>query len=157
MVKVELRGMVRALVWSAVVLFAAGCASNLGGGAYERSEARGVMNVRFGEVTTVRPVLLEGTESGVGALSGAAIGGIAGSGVGGGRGSAIATVIGAVAGGVAGAAIEGGATKRQGIEVTVKLDGGQYLAVVQEDGGEEFRVGERVRILDGRGATRVAR
>ena len=134
-----------------------GCASSLTGGAYDRTEARGAMAVRFGEVTTVRPVLVEGTKSGVGTVSGAAIGGIAGSTLGGGRGAAISTVIGAVAGGIAGSAIESGSTKKPGIEVTVRLDNGQYLAVVQEDGGEEVRAGERVRILDGSGNTRVAR
>jgi len=135
----------------------AGCASNLGGGTYERTEARGAMNVRFGEVTTVRPVRLEGTQSGVGTMSGAAIGGVAGSTVGGGKGAAVAAVLGAVAGGIAGSAIENNTTQRAGIEVTLKLDNGQYIAVVQEDGGENFQVGERVRILDGQGATRVAR
>ena len=105
----------------------------------------------------MRPVKLEGTESGVGTMSGAAVGGIAGSTVGGGRGSAIAAVIGAVAGGIAGAAIEDSTTRRTGIEVTVKLDSGQYIAVVQEDGGENFQLGERVRVLDGRGTTRVSR
>lgn len=153
------RGRTRAgaLGWVVALGLLAGCTSNLGGGAYERAEARGAMAVRFGEVTTVRPVLLEGTQSGVGTMSGAAVGGIAGSGVGGGKGSAVAAVIGAVAGGIAGAAIEKNTTQRQGIEVTVKMDNGQYLAVVQEDNGENFRTGERVRILDGQGNTRVAR
>lgn len=134
-----------------------GCASDLGGDSYERAEARGVMTVRFGEVTTVRPVKLEGTESGVGTLSGAAIGGIAGSSVGGGKGSAVAAVIGAVAGGIAGSAIENNTTRKLGVEITVKLDNGQYIAVVQQEGGENFQLGERVRILDGNGTTRVAR
>ena len=134
-----------------------GCASDLRGGSYERTEARGVMSVRFGTVTTVRTVKLEGRQSPVGTMSGAAIGGIAGSSVGGGKGSAIATVIGAVAGGIAGSTMERNATERKGVEVTLQLDGGQYIAVVQEDGGENFVVGERVRVLDGRGNTRVAR
>lgn len=145
-------------LWAIVALGGvSGCASDLGGGSYERTEARGVMTVRFGEVTTVRPVQLEGTESGVGTLSGAAIGGIAGSSVGGGKGAAVAAVIGAVAGGIAGTAIENNATRAAGVEVTVKLDSGQYIAVVQQDGGENFQLGERVRILDSRGTTRVAR
>ena len=143
-------GLVALLALMALSLIT-GCASDLGGGSYERTEARGVMSVRFGEVTTVRPVKLEGTESGVGIMSGAAVGGIAGSGVGGGRGAAIATVIGAVAGGMAGAAIEDSSTRRAGVEITVKLDSGQYIAVVQQDGGENFQLGELVRVLDGRG------
>jgi outer membrane lipoprotein SlyB len=39
----------------------------------------------------------------------------------------------------------------------VRLDNGPYLAVVQEDGGEQFRPGERVRILRDGGTTRVTR
>ena len=115
------------------------------------------MTVQFGMVESVRAVQLEGTKTPVGPVAGAAVGGIAGSGVGGGRGAAIATVLGAVAGGVAGAAIEEGATRKPGVEVTVRLDNGEYLAVVQEDGGEQFRAGERVRILYDGGTTRVTR
>jgi outer membrane lipoprotein SlyB len=48
-------------------------------------------------------------------------------------------------------------TRKQGIEVTLKMDNGELLAIVQEDGGENFVPGERVRLLqDGRN-TRVTR
>ena len=134
-----------------------GCASGLGGGTYERGEARRTMVVQYGTVEAVRAVKLEGTKTPVGPLAGAAVGGIAGSGVGGGRGQAVATVIGAVAGGLAGAAVEEGATRQQGVEVTVRLDNGQVLAVVQEDSGEGFRPGDRVRLVRDAGTTRVAR
>ncbi len=140
---------------AAVVL--AGCAAGQGGGTYSRGEARRAMVVQFGSVEAVRPVQLEGTKSPVGSLSGAAVGGIAGSSVGGNRGSAIGAVVGAVVGGVAGAALEEGVTRKPGIEVTVRLDNDQYLAVVQEDQGERFMPGERVRVLRDGGTTRVAR
>lgn len=135
----------------------AGCASGLGGGDYQRAEARRVINVRMGVVESVRPVKLEGTKSPVGSLGGAAIGGIAGSTVGQGKGAAIAAVIGAVAGGLAGAAAEEGVTRKQGVEVTLKMDNGELLAVTQEDGGENFQPGERVRLLQDGGTTRVTR
>jgi outer membrane lipoprotein SlyB len=115
------------------------------------------MTVQYGVVDAVRPVQLEGTKSPVGAVAGAAVGGIAGSGVGGGRGAAIATVVGAVAGGLAGAAIEEGVTRSPGVEVTVRLDNGQVLAVVQDDRGEAFRPGDSVRVVRDGGTTRVAR
>ena len=134
-----------------------GCASGLGGGNYERAEARRVMSVRLGVVESVRPVKLEGTNSPVGTIGGAAVGGIAGSTVGGGKGSAIAAVVGAVAGGLAGAAAEEGLTRKQGVEVTVKMDNGELLAVVQEDGGENFAPGERVRLVQDGRTTRVTR
>jgi outer membrane lipoprotein SlyB len=134
-----------------------GCASGLGGGDYERAEARRVMNVRMGIIESVRLVKLEGTKSPVGTLGGAAVGGIAGSTVGGGKGSAIAAVVGAVVGGIAGSAAEEGMTRKQGVEVTVKLDNGEILAIVQEDGGEGFKPGERVRLLQDGRTTRVTR
>lgn len=115
------------------------------------------MVVQFGAVESVRGVRLEGTKSPVGTVAGAAVGGIAGSSVGGGRGSAIAAVIGAVAGGLAGSAIEEGVTRTQGVEVTVQLENGQYLAVVQADEGEQFMPGERVRVLRDGGTSRVTR
>lgn len=134
----------------AAVVLVAGCAQGLGGGSYTREEARREQNVRMGIVESVRPVQIEGTRSGVGPAAGAVIGGIAGSGVGQGRGSSVAAVIGGVAGGVAGQVIEQGATRRAGVEITVKLDNGELKAIVQE-ADETFRAGERVRILsDGR-------
>jgi outer membrane lipoprotein SlyB len=137
---------------SAAVLVAvlAGCAQGLGGGAYTRDEARREQNVRMGIVESVRPVQIEGTRTGVGPAAGAVVGGIAGSTVGGGRGSAAAAVLGAVAGGVAGQAVEQGTTRRTGVEITVKLNSGALVAIVQE-ADETFRAGDRVRILsDGR-------
>lgn len=133
----------------AVAMFA-GCAQGLGGGTYTRDEARREQNVRMGIVESVRPVQIEGTRSGVGPAAGAVVGGVAGSTVGGGRGAAVATVLGAVAGGVAGQAIEEGTTRANGVEVTVKLNSGALVAIVQA-ADETFRPGDRVRILsDGR-------
>src|SRR6185369_7317117 len=133
-----------------------GCASSLGGDTYSRTEARRVMNVRYAVVDAVRPVKLEGTKTPVGPVAGAAVGGIAGSSVGAGKGSAVAAVIGVVAGGLAGAAIEEGATRKPGVEVTLRMENGSLIAVVQEDDGENFQVGERVRVLEDGGTTRVA-
>ncbi|MBY0271308.1 MAG: glycine zipper 2TM domain-containing protein [Burkholderiales bacterium] len=128
----------------------AGCAQGLGGGSYTRDEARREQNVRLGVVESVRPVQIEGTRSGIGPAAGAVVGGVAGSTVGGGRGSTVAAVIGAVAGGVAGQAVEEGTTRKNGVEVTVKLNNGALVAIVQE-ADETFRAGDRVRILsDGR-------
>lgn len=129
----------------------AGCA-NLTGSSYERREARKEMSVRMGVVEGTRQVQLDGTQSGVGAIAGGAIGGIAGSNLGRGRGSTVGAIVGAVAGGVAGAAAEGAVTKKEGLEITVRLDNGQYVAITQEtDPNAAFRPGDRVRILsDGR-------
>ena len=135
----------------------AGCASGLGGDDYERSEARRIYEVKMGVVESVRSVKLEGTESGIGAAAGGAIGGIAGSTAGGGKGSAVAAVLGAVVGGLAGAATEEAGTRKAGVEITIRLDSGRFIALVQEDHDEKFQVGERVRILESGGQARVTR
>lgn len=140
-----------------IPLTLAGCASGLGGGDYARRDARKVQEVRMGTIEAVREVKLEGTRSGVGGVAGGAVGGIAGSGVGSGRGSAVAAVLGAVAGGIAGAAVEEAATRKPAVEITLRLDSGRLVAVVQEDAGENFRVGERVRLLESGGEARVTR
>jgi outer membrane lipoprotein SlyB len=77
-----------------------------------------------------------------------------GSTVGHGKGSAAGAVVGAVAGGVVGAATEEAVTRKPGMEITVKLDGGAMVAIVQE-ADEAFHPGERVRILSGGGVSRV--
>lgn len=136
-------------------LFVAACASSNSGSVYKRDDARKVQTVKTGVVESVRAVKLEGTKSPVGTVAGGAIGGIAGSSVGGGRGSAIAAVIGAVAGGLAGSAIEEGVTRKDALEITVKLDGGGLIAIVQE-ADEQFNPGEKVRIVEGGGTTRVS-
>ncbi len=135
------------------VLLAA-CASSNSGSVYKRDDARKVQTVKTGVVESVRTVKLEGTKSPVGTVAGGAVGGIAGSSVGHGRGSAIGAVIGAVAGGVAGSAIEEGVTRKDALEITVKLDGGAMIAIVQE-ADEEFHPGDKVRIVEGGDTSRV--
>ena len=140
-----------------LALFAAvlaGCASSKSGSVYSRDEARREQTVRLATVESVRTVLIEGTRSGVGTAAGGVVGGIAGSEVGRGKGAAVGAVLGAVAGGVAGSAIEEGATRRDGLEITVRLDSGGLRAIVQE-ADEQFKPGERVRLVTNRGVTRV--
>ena len=139
---------------AASVAVLGGCASSMSGGAYSREQARQVQEVKMGVVESVRQVRIEGTKSPVGTGAGAVVGGIAGSNVGGGKGSTIGAILGAVAGGVAGSALEEGVMREDGLEITVKLDNGHMIAVTQE-ADEQFKVGERVRVLSGGGVTRV--
>ena len=133
----------------------AGCASSNRGDVYSRGEARKEQTVRLATVESVRPVQIEGTRTPIGTVAGGALGGIAGSGVGGGRGSAAAAVLGAVGGGLAGAAIEEGVTRKQGVEITVRLENGELRAIVQEE-TDKFVAGQKVRLLSSGGVTRVS-
>lgn len=135
-----------------------GCAQpGLGGGNYTRGQVRGEQSVRIGTVEAVRDVTIDARDTGTGTLAGAAIGGVAGSTVGGGsRANAVGAIAGAVVGGLIGNAVEKNSNDRRGVEVTLRLEDGRVIAITQEK-DEEFRVGDRVRILSGQGTTRVTR
>lgn len=124
------------------------------GNVYRPSQTQNEMTVRLGVVDSVREVMIERGQSGVGTLTGAALGGIAGAGVGGGRGSTAASIVGAVVGGIIGNNVEANANVRKGLEITVRLDNGDLKAITQ-DADETFRPGERVRLLSDRRTTRV--
>ncbi len=131
------------------------CASSNAGDVYSRDEARKIQTIRKGVVESVRTVKLEGTKTPIGTVAGAAVGGVAGSTIGGGKGSAIAAVIGAVVGGLAGSAVEEGVTRKDAFEITVKLDNGSLVAIVQE-ATEKFAPGDSVRLIENAGVTRVS-
>ena len=127
------------------------------GSVYSRDKVGQEQTVRTGVVDSVRQVEIEGTRSGIGPAAGAVVGGIAGSTIGHGKGSSVGAVLGSVIGGVAGQATEQGTTRKNGVEITVKLDNGGLLAITQEADGTTFNSGDRVRLLSGGGVTRVAR
>lgn len=131
-----------------------GCAYHGGPDYYRGYETRSEQTVRFGVVEAIREVRIQYGESGVGAASGAMLGSIAGSHAGHGHGHIAGAIGGAILGGLIGQEIERSGNERQGIELTVLLDSGRYIAVIQE-ADEMFRPGDRVRVLTGRGSTRV--
>ena len=127
-------------------LIAAGCASSMSGSTYSRDQARKVQTVHEGEVIMVREVLIEGTKSGLGGLAGGVMGFALGNTVGGGSGKGVARAAGTIAGAAAGGAIEEGATRQKGLEITVKLDNGETISIVQ-GADEKFDEGDLVRVL----------
>lgn len=122
------------------------CVSSRSAQVYSRDQAMQEMRVNYGTVQSVRAVQIEGTQSGVGAVGGGVTGGVLGSMVGGGRGQVLGAVVGALGGAAAGAMLEEGVTKKNALEITVELDSGEILSVVQE-ADLEFYAGERVRVL----------
>lgn len=153
------------LIIAAAVL-AAGCSSNpaqntrgLGGGDYARAQARSVAHVEEGIVQTVRAVRLDAAETGaknaiipaVGALAGGALG----SQVGKGDGKKVGAVVGAVGGLIAGQAVQRARDNIAGLEITVRV-GARLVSITQADEGLPIRPGDRVQIIHGRGAARVA-
>lgn len=139
------------MVLVAVALLA-GCASSKSGEVYSRDEARQAMTVRLGVVEFVKEVKVEGSKSGLGTAAGGVIGGVAGSTIGGGRGSTLAALGGAIGGAIVGTVAEERLGRFDGLEITVKLDSGTAIAVVQEK-DMMFAVGDRVRVLTTRDGT----
>ena len=151
------RSILTAISFSLLTLGLTGCVSGLQGSTYSRSEARQVQEVEFGTVLSTNPVVIEGKQSGAGQLPGAIIGGVAGSSVGEGKGQQIFTILGAVGGAVVGSMIEEQTTRTQGLELTIKMDSGKTLSIVQEvDNVNVFREGQRVRVLTQGALARVS-
>ncbi len=139
-------------------ILVSGCETpGVGGSDYTYTQVRGEQSVRLGTVENVRKVKISSNEPGLlGAIAGGVGGAALGSTIGGGNGNAAATVLGALAGGAAGDAIQGNVSTQDGVELTIRLDSGYVIAVTQ-GADEKFRVGDRVQVLGGGGATRVTK
>lgn len=139
-------------------LLVAGCMTPRDSNTYTRGEALRVQSVELGVVESLRPVKIEGPPTGVGSVGGAALGGIAGSTLGSGsRANTAGAIAGAIVGGLLGSAIERDVTKVDGVEVTVRLDSGRMIAVIQEGTGADLRPGDRIRVTSDGYTTRVSR
>ena len=136
------------------------CAQDsMSGDVYSKNEPRMGQSVQYGKVTNVRFVKIEGNNQ-LGSVAGAVAGGVLGSNIGSGRTANQAGAIGgALAGSMLASQLQQKVGSRQGMEVTVRLDSGNTVAVVQEVNRKNpntFNVGERVRVINSGGAMRVA-
>ena len=124
----------------------AGCASRpTSANSVSRSETGRAHRVEKGEVIYVREVTIEGEARGAGGIAGGALGFAVG-GLAGGRGRSVARTGGAVAGAAAGSAVERRATTQAGVELTVELESGEVIVVIQA-ADELFDEGDQVRVL----------
>jgi outer membrane lipoprotein SlyB len=127
------------------------CASrSVSGDVYSRSDARKAYRAHWAEVVAIRPVTIEGEPTSLGTTGGGLVGYSLGRVIGDGSGSRVAGAVGGVAGAVAGQQVEKTATTEGGFEITVDMERGEVLVIVQSD-DVEFAPGERVRVLLGRG------
>jgi outer membrane lipoprotein SlyB len=123
----------------------------------QRGDAQRLANVQDATVLSVRPVTVEGSQSGTGAVTGGVLGGLAGSSRSSGREQAAIGVIGAVAGAVVGHAIERGVTREDAVEILLQMRSGERRAIVQAKAGETFNPGDPVVLVTTGGKTRVTR
>jgi outer membrane lipoprotein SlyB len=140
----------------ALVFFTSCAQDSMTGDTYSRNQAGRAQSVNMGRITSIRNVKIEGGNT-AGTLVGGLAGGALGSNIGGGRTANTAGAIGgALLGGAVGSHAQQSMQSRNGIEITVRLDQGGSVAVVQEvSANERFNVGDRVRVLSDGSRTRV--
>ncbi len=120
-------------------------------------DAQRLSQVQDAVVLSVRPVTVEGSQSGAGAAAGGVIGGVAGASVGGRREQLAVGVLGAVLGGVAGNAAERFGTRESAVEVLLQMPNGDRRAIVQAKGNETLQAGDAVILVTTGGKTRVTK
>jgi outer membrane lipoprotein SlyB len=123
----------------------------------QRGDAQRLSNVQDAVVLSVRNVIVEGNQTGMGGATGAVVGGIAGSTRSSGKEQAAIGVLGAVAGAVVGNAIERSATREDAVEILLQMKNGERRAVVQAKAGETFNAGDPVILVTTGSKTRVTR
>ena len=138
----------------AATLALGGCAT------YNPNVVQGYQAGRMGlvqdaTVISVRPVTIDGQQSGLGGVAGAVIGGTVGGNRGSYNASAVGTVVGAVAGAVIGNAIERGATQANGVELVLQMRNGERRSVVQGVSEPLFQPGDAVIVTTTGGRTTV--
>jgi outer membrane lipoprotein SlyB len=100
-------------------------------------------------VEKVEPVTIDAStqSNAIGTIAGAAIGGILGSKVGGGSGSDIAAIGGGLLGGYAGSKTAEATAKRNGVNLTIRMEDGKIISIVQEANPNMiFQPGQAVQI-----------
>ena len=122
-----------------------------------RGDAQRLSTVVDATVISVRPVVVDGSQSGIGATAGGVVGGVAGSSVGGRRDGIVGGVLGAVVGGVVGNAVERMGTREEALEILVQLRNGERRSIVQARGSESIVPGDAVVIVTTGGKARVTR
>jgi outer membrane lipoprotein SlyB len=148
--------MKRVIATAALLAVMSGC-STTSPDVVSPRDAQRMSTVLDATVLSVRPVVVEGSQSGIGATAGGIVGGVAGSSVGGSRESVAVGVIGAVVGGVIGNAAERMGTREQAEEILVQLRNGERRAIVQAKGSETFNPGDPVIIVTTGGKVRVTK
>jgi outer membrane lipoprotein SlyB len=135
-----------------------GCATrSYSNGVYTDADTQRAHSITPATVMAVRAVTIERATNGMGA----AVGGNVGTALGGaasksGNGQFFAAVLGGAAGSLLGQAVESKAALHPGLEISMRLDDGQLISVVQA-ADEPFKRGDRVRVLSAEGKSRVTR
>ena len=139
-----------------ICLFTSCANSSLKPDTYDRDSVQKISNVLYGEIVSLKKVTIEG-----GTKSGTIVGGL----VGAAAGSQVSeskpeSEIGAVIGGAIGATLGGNVSKSiqsvEGVQLTINMDDGRTISVVQETSQYSFSIGDLVEVISTKGITRVS-
>ncbi len=136
----------------------AACAPQNTNTTYSAADIGRTAQISYGTIVSMRPVVVQGQQTGVGTLGGAAVGGVAGSYIGGRdpRANILGAIGGAIIGGIAGTAAEGAVNKGEAVEFIIQEDNAPNPISVVQTNEDGFRPGERVALTRG-ARTRIAR
>jgi outer membrane lipoprotein SlyB len=134
-------------VMIAVSALITGCASHTSQPTnYSTAQSDGTSGV----IDSIQVVRVDPATSGVGAVAGGLVGALAGNQIGSGSGRTAATAAGAIGGAVVGNSVERNRNQPYDTyQISVRLDNGDYRTINQ-DSAYDLRVGNRVRLVDGR-------
>lgn len=124
----------------------------------QRGDSQRMAQVQDGVILSVRTVVVDGSQTGIGAGVGGvvgAIGGYSGSTVQ--REAQVLGILAGVAGAAAGNAIERLSTREDAVEILVQLKGGERRAIVQAKASEVLAAGDAVIIVTTGSKVRVTK
>jgi outer membrane lipoprotein SlyB len=132
-----------------------GCASTTSNpydsGGYNTGYYNNNVSSGYGTIDSIQVVRGSASTSGGGAVVGGLVGALVGNQVGSGSGRTAATVAGGVAGAAIGNNVEANrnANGADMYQINIRMDNGEYRSITQ-DSVYDLRVGNRVRMVDGR-------
>lgn len=106
-----------------------------------------MQDLSTGTVVAVKDVKIDGKVTYLGPSTGAVIGSGIGQTVGHGSGQILASVGAAAVGGVVGGMVEKQLSAKRAQELTINVDGGEVVVVVQQLNNRGFAEGDRVRVI----------
>ncbi len=131
----------------------AGCAMLSGCASNQQPQQVGYTNndsATYGTIDSIQVVQARSGTSGGGAVAGGLVGALLGNQVGSGSGRTAATVAGAVGGAVVGNKVEENRNQpNEQYQISVRMDNGDNR-IINQDSVYDLRVGNRVRLVDGR-------
>lgn len=138
------------LVWS-------GCSLPSSQPVVAQSQTNRMHTLEWGTIIATKEVVVAGDRTGLGGWGGAAVGSAAASPQDGRYGTTerVATAAGGVAGAIAGQAVEEAVTREAAQELTIELDSGRTVMIIQETPDGRFRQGDRVQVAHAPGSAVV--